>query len=179
MSETEALRGTGDRIESLLDDLASLPDRRAGQWGEDLVRLITDLYGAGMERVIEIAGQADAPRGHALLERLAEDELVSSLLLVHDLHPLSLRQRVERALDELRLAMSAADVRMVHLNEEESSIKLRLATSDPSPTTGAALEEKLRERITQVAPELEKIEVDRLLPGTPVHFGRKATAEAH
>ena len=63
MSETEDLRAAGDRIEQLLDQLASLPDRRAGQWGEELVRLVTDLYGAGLEATIALAAAPDAPRG--------------------------------------------------------------------------------------------------------------------
>jgi len=179
MSETEALRGAGERIEQLLDDLSSLPDRRAGQWGEELVRLVTDLYGGGIERVIEIAGAPDAPRGLPLLDRLAEDELVSSILLVHDLHPHSLRQRVGAALDKLRSTMPLADVRLVHLDDETGSLKLRLALSDPAPAAAATAEERVREAITTAAPELETVEIDRLLPSTPVHFVRKAPAEAH
>lgn len=179
MSETEDLRAAGDRIEQLLDQLASLPDRRAGQWGEELVRLVTDLYGAGLEATIALAAAPDAPRGRGLLDRLAEDELVASILLVHDLHPQSLRQRIERAFDGLRTAVPAADVRLVHLDEQNATLRVRLAISgDQARTSGAAIERRVREAIDSVAPDLQSVEVDRLLPPTPVNFRRLQTRES-
>ena len=59
-------RGTGDGAQCAnLDKLASLPDRRAGQWAGDLVRSVTDLYGAALERVIRTSMAEDSPAGPA------------------------------------------------------------------------------------------------------------------
>jgi hypothetical protein len=173
-SEPEDLRAAGDRIEQLLDQLGSLPDRRAGQWSEDLVRFVTELYGAGLARVIEMASEPDAPRGAALLNLLAEDDLVASLLLVHDLHPLSLRQRVEQVLADLRASFAEVDVRLVHLDEEQSRLRLRLVASGTSAKGTAAYERRVREAIESGVPELIEVDIDRLLPATPVHFGRRS-----
>ena len=50
---TGDLRATGERIEALLDASAA-HGVVARERAEELVRLVTDLYGAGLERVLEI-----------------------------------------------------------------------------------------------------------------------------
>jgi hypothetical protein len=175
-SEQADLRAAGDRIEVLLDQLASLPDRRAGQWAEELVRCLTDLYGVGLARMLATSMHPEAPRGTDLLDLLAEDDLVASLLLVHDLHPLSLRHRVDQALSDLRTSFSEGDVRLVNLDEETSTIRLRIVASGSSPTEAAALERRVRDAVEAALPELEQVQIDRLLPATPVRFSRRSQA---
>ena len=46
--------------------------------------------------------QEEGPAGAAMLDRLTEDPLVESLLLLHDLHPLDVDARIQRALDQVR-----------------------------------------------------------------------------
>src|SRR4051812_49599203 len=63
------LRATGERIEVLLE-AASAGGRVARERAEELVRLVVDLYGAGLERLLDIAydtGRLD----DELLDRLA------------------------------------------------------------------------------------------------------------
>ena len=77
----ERLSETGERIDSLLSALGTAGPV-AQQRGEDLVALVTNLYGAGLERLLEVL--ADAGRlDDTALDALAGDELVSGLLLVH------------------------------------------------------------------------------------------------
>ena len=49
------------------------------------MRLVTELYGSGLARILELAEQATGPAD--LVARMADDEVVGSLLVVHDLHP--------------------------------------------------------------------------------------------
>jgi len=51
------LRATGERIEALLE-AASTGGRVARERAEELVRLVVDLYGAGLERLLEIVHEA-------------------------------------------------------------------------------------------------------------------------
>ena len=91
-------RAAGERIDTLLD-ASSAGGIVARERAEELVRLVADLYGAGLERVLEIMhdrGQLDDDT----LDALAGDDLVASLLLVHGLHPYGVGTRVERALGE-------------------------------------------------------------------------------
>ena len=79
------LQATGERINTLLEASAA-GGVVARERAEELVRLVADLYGAGLERVLTIlheSGRLDDD----VLAALAADDLVASLLLVHDLHP--------------------------------------------------------------------------------------------
>ena len=79
----------------------------ARERAEELVRLVADLYGAGLERMLDIlhdAGRLDDD----VLAALAGDELVASLLLVHGLHPYDVHTRVEQALDGVRPYLGSA-----------------------------------------------------------------------
>ena len=91
-------RAAGERIEQLLDALgASGPLAR--QRAEELVRAVVDLYGAGLERLVEIVSPDLPP---STVDKLATDQLVSGLLTVHDLHPYPLAERVQQALESTR-----------------------------------------------------------------------------
>jgi hypothetical protein len=90
MAEGE-VRAAGERVETLLTELGPLAPQ-----AEELVRALVELYGAGLDRVMEIVTETGSPE---TLRRLIDDDLVSDLLIVHDLHPLTTAERVESALN--------------------------------------------------------------------------------
>jgi Fe-S cluster biogenesis protein NfuA len=90
-----AARVAAHRVNRLLEQLRSGPDPRAAAVAEDLVRCLVQLYGAGLERIVQIVGPQRS-------RDLCADPLVESLMLVHDLHPLDADTRIRRALDGIR-----------------------------------------------------------------------------
>ena len=119
-------RPAGERIEQLLDALGT-GGPLARQRAEELVRVVVDLYGAGLERLLEIAGP-DLPE--STVDALAADELVSGLLVVHGLHPYALSERVERALESVRpyLRSHGGDVELLGVDDgpQGRTVGLRL-----------------------------------------------------
>jgi hypothetical protein len=89
-------RETGARVEALLAELRARSGPEAADLAEELVTCLVRLYGAGLEAIMRTIG--DDQRLQALL---IADPLVESLLLVHDLHPLSPDARIRRALGRL------------------------------------------------------------------------------
>jgi hypothetical protein len=69
----------------------------AGDTGEELVRTVADLYGAGLERMLDLLYEQGVLTD-AALEALAGDDLVAGLLLVHGLHPHDTATRVALAI---------------------------------------------------------------------------------
>ncbi len=182
MDEAPNLRDVGDRIERLLDDLRAAVDARAFGAVEDLVRLVTELYGAGLARVIWLA-EASAP---ALLERLADDDLVASLLAVHGLHPTDVESRVEAALESVRpfLAHHDGDVELLGIDPDVGAVRLRLLGScDGCPSSSVTLKLAVERAIAEAAPEIVRIDVDDPTPApagpqSPVAFIRKPVYDA-
>lgn len=163
MAEPEApdmLRATGERIDVLLDASAA-GGAVARERAEELVRLVADLYGAGLERVLEIMHEA----GHLdeeSLAALAKDDLVSSLLLVHGLHPYDMATRVENALESVRpyLGTHGGDVELLDVNDA-GVVRLRLLGScDGCPSSSVTLKLAVEGAIESAAPEVTSIEVE-------------------
>ncbi len=158
------LRAVGERIESLLD-ASTAHGPMARERSEELVRLVTELYGAGLERMLEVlydAGRLDP----VALEALAGDDLVASLLMVHGLHPHDVTTRVERALEEVRpyLGSHGGDVELLGVSEE-GVVRLRLLGScDGCASSSVTLKLAVEGAVEAAAPEITGIEVDAASP---------------
>jgi len=156
----EHLRATGERIDALLDASGS-GGVVARERAEELVRLVADLYGAGLERILDITYEA----GHLtdeVLAALAADDLVASLLLVHGLHPYDVGQRVEQALESVRpyLGSHGGDVELLEVSDE-GKVRLRLLGScDGCPSSSVTLKLAVEGAIEAAAPEITGIEVE-------------------
>ncbi|MEY9894900.1 Fe-S cluster biogenesis protein NfuA [Catenulispora sp. MAP5-51] len=166
-AETDADRlvEVGERIERVLEQ--GDPARPvARDEARDLLRLVTDLYGAGLERLLAIADEAGA-LDDALLSRLAADSLVGSLLLVHGLHPDSVEQRVARALDELRPQLERHEVEVDADTTEEGTVLLRVTGAGGCASTSEALVGSIRAAVEDAAPDaVVKVETARAAAGT-------------
>src|SRR5689334_16374459 len=93
-----------------VQELQTLLDRADGSQtralAEELVSTIVQMYGSGLERILE-GILASGPEGARIAEGLAEDPLIATLLLIHDLHPVPLERRVQVALDSVRPYMDS------------------------------------------------------------------------
>src|ERR1700761_380550 len=150
-------RSAGDRIQTLLD-ATSAGGTVARERAEQLVREVVELYGAGLARIVATIGdQPDA----GMLDRLAADDLVASLLLVHGLHPHDIHRRVSDALDQVRpyLGSHGGDVTLLGV-DEDGTVRLAFAGSCKScPSSAVTLELAVEDAVRAAAPEISSIEV--------------------
>ena len=159
MADPRNLRADGARIEEALTELQGCADQRTLNLAEELLRLVSDLYGAGMARMLEIA----AARAPGLLADFTSDELVASLLLVQGLHPDPLEVRVEGALQSVRpfLGRHGGDVELLAVDDGLGAVKLRLLGScDGCPSSAATLRGAVEAAILEAAPEVTRIVVE-------------------
>jgi Fe-S cluster biogenesis protein NfuA/nitrite reductase/ring-hydroxylating ferredoxin subunit len=158
-----ALRATADRIETLLD-ASSANGTAARSRAEELVACVSGLYGAGLAQVLEIlrdTGRLD----DEVLAAFARDDLVASLLLVHDLHPYDVETRVRHALDTVRpyLGSHGGDVEL--LGVDDGVVRLRLLGScDGCPSSSVTLQLAVEGAVQAAAPEVSRIEVQASEP---------------
>ena len=87
--EVQEPQDRATRIETLLQEVASFSDARARATTEELVQALLDMYGEGLSRLLEITADSEVS-GIALIDTFARDELLSSLFMLHGLHPLDL-----------------------------------------------------------------------------------------
>ena len=148
-------RTAGERIQNLLD-ASSSGGAVARERAEQLVREVTDLYGAVLERMMVVALAADPD----LADQFAADDLVASLLLVHGLHPHDVERRVSDALDSVRpyLGSHGGDVSL--LGVDDDVVRLQFQGSCKScPSSSVTLELAVEDAVRAAAPEISSIEV--------------------
>jgi Fe-S cluster biogenesis protein NfuA/nitrite reductase/ring-hydroxylating ferredoxin subunit len=157
-------RTAGDRIQTLLDSCAA-SGAVAYERAQQLVREVVGLYGAGLERMIKLSGDP------GMAERLATDDLVASLLLVHGLHPHDVHRRVSDALDRVRpyLGSHGGDVDLIEVTQgpEGAGVLLAFKGSCKScPSSAVTLELAVEDAVRAAAPEISSIEVVAAEPAT-------------
>jgi Fe-S cluster biogenesis protein NfuA len=153
------------RIETLIQSIESIADPAAQETARELVQALLELHGAGIERMLGITFETGAA-GQVIIDNLARDDLVSSLLLLHGLHPLDLTTRVLGALDKVRptLAAHGGDVELLGVSDD-GVVGLRLEGSCRGcPSSQATLKYSVEEAIYAAAPDVKAIEVEGAAP---------------
>jgi Fe-S cluster biogenesis protein NfuA len=148
------------RVEELLDALNSGGFGGAAAAAEELVGLLVGLYGDGLAQIVAVLTSEGQP-GREMVLRLAEDPLVESLLLVHDLHPLDVDTRIQRALDRVRPYLGSHAGGVQYLGVTEGVARLRLEGScHGCPSSTATVELAISSAVKDAAPEVTDVLVD-------------------
>lgn len=167
MSEQTDLLAAGDKIERLLEELGSVVDLEVRTKIEQLMNTAVELYGATLERMLEIV--FEAPDGERLIDQLAQDDLVASMLILHDLHPHDLPTRIESALASVRpyLGSHKGDVEYLGMSED-GVVHLRLKGScEGCPSSTVTLRMAIEKAIYEAAPEVTSIEAEGVQEAEP------------
>lgn len=162
-------RQIGQHVEDALAEIGRLGDDNVRDRVEDLVSTLVEFYGSALERVMELVHE----RGDTgLVHALGDDPLVGSVLVVHDLHPLSTEQRVRVALDKVRpyLGSHAGDVDLIAVADDV--VRLRLAGScNGCPSSTVTVKLAIEKAIQDVAPEIVDIQVDGVVDDAEIGPG--------
>nr|WP_055509171.1 hypothetical protein [Nonomuraea pusilla] len=113
----------------------------------ELAGALLGLYGEALARIVDAVGEEVA-------DRLAADDLVGNLLLLHDLHPVGTRERVEAA-----LRGSGAEL----LSLEGGVARVRVAGGGCGCSAAS-----VERAVYDAAPEVERVEIARPAPVIPV-----------
>jgi Fe-S cluster biogenesis protein NfuA len=148
------------RVQELQEKLDSAGDPATRELAEELVFAVVQMYGAGLERIVDSL-LAAGEEGRRLAVALAEEEQVAALLMIHDLHPVPLLERVQGALEQVRPYMEShgGNVELLSLEQGVARISLRGSCSSCAAST-VTLELAIKQALEQAAPDLEGLEVE-------------------
>jgi Fe-S cluster biogenesis protein NfuA/nitrite reductase/ring-hydroxylating ferredoxin subunit len=133
---------------------------RARELAQELVGAVIAMYGDGLGRIVA-AIESSREAGAAILDHLAQDGAVASLLLIHDLYPVSLQDRVLEALDTVRPYMESHGGNVELLGIEDGVAKLVLQGScNGCAASRATLELAIKQALDEHAPDLLGLEVE-------------------
>ncbi|MGH3139022.1 MAG: NifU family protein [Gaiellales bacterium] len=160
------------RVQDLQARLASSGDPATRHVAEELVSAIVQMYGGGLERIVELLFEA-GEEGERVAAALGDDPLVATLLLIHDLHPVPLDVRVNQALEHVRPYMEShgGNVELLSLKDGVARIRLEGSCSDCS-ASAVTLELAIKQALEQSAPDLDGLEVEGVVEEAPAANGR-------
>jgi Fe-S cluster biogenesis protein NfuA len=153
--EDGEVRARVARVDRLLSELESAPDSAEGRKAIAAVEGLVGLYGEALERVLRHA--ASSP---AVQQTLLSDELLAQLLLAHDLHPLSLQERVDAALEQARSSLKPQGAEVEPLGIDQGAVRVQLRRTGGCKSSAAAIRLALEDAIRRAAPEVERVEVE-------------------
>ncbi|WP_190812719.1 nitrogen fixation protein NifU [Saccharopolyspora pogona] len=156
--DAEQVRDEIVRAETLLSDLGSGVEPVAGTHAIEAVQAVVGLYGECLARLLRHIEQAGHPE---VLADVARDELVSHLLLVHDLHPVGIEDRIGTALAEVEDAFEPGSLDL--LDVQDGVARIRVAVRG-CQSTAARMRTSVEEAVMAAAPELESVEIDAAAP---------------
>lgn len=147
------------RIEVLVQELAALPADPLQQRAQELVRLLLELYGAGLTRILRLIELQDT-QGARIVDALVADDLIASLLLLHDLHPQDAATRIRRGLQRVG-ALARASITL--LGVRDGSVALEVQPNGGSYSLSPADLKRLIEGVVQSAvPDVSRIDIEGL-----------------
>jgi Fe-S cluster biogenesis protein NfuA len=162
MAASHNARQAGERVEVLLAELGEQAGPQVAATAEELVSSLVELYGAGLAEIVRIVRADAGGAGPRLMAAMAADPLVESLLLLHDLHPLGVADRVRRVIDEVmpQLGPHAGQAEFAGL-DEAGVIHVRLELSDHGRQAHAGpVQETLERAVADAAPEAAGVAFD-------------------
>jgi hypothetical protein len=148
------------KIGGLVQELDTIADPAVRSSAKELVRLLMDLHGAGLERILEIVFES-RESGPQVIDELGQDPLVSSLLVLYGLHPDDLQTRVERKLKQIdsKLHKLGAEAKLVSVIEGKVRVLANLE-GHACGSTSKTVQTTLEEAIYDAAPDLTSLVVE-------------------
>jgi Fe-S cluster biogenesis protein NfuA/nitrite reductase/ring-hydroxylating ferredoxin subunit len=165
MHDNKAFQKRLERVEVLINQIQATANPATWARAEELLQTVLELHGMGLERMLDRIWEA-GEQGQTIIDRhLAQDKLVSNLLILHGLHPLPLETRVMQALDKVRPYLQSHKGNVELVNISEGVVRLRLRGScEGCAASAMTLKFAIEEAISEVAPDVVAVEAEGITP---------------
>jgi NifU-like domain len=145
------------QLGKLIAELEQMPDSPLKVATGELVHLLMEVHGTGIERMMEIVFDSQSA-GPETIDKLGNDSIVRSLLLLYSLHPEDLQTRVRKSLDALRSRLRKLNYQIELLELEEGVVRLRVESSGHGcGSTTENVRSMVEEGVYEYAPDVTSL----------------------
>ena len=147
------------QLGTLIAQFDHLPDGPQKAACKELVQVLMDVHGAGLERILEIVYESGTA-GPALIDKIGQDSVAGSLLLLYSLHPDDIETRVQKAVERMapRLRKLACTAELV--SAEAGVVQVRLSTAGQSCGSSTKdLRAIVEDTVYERAPDVVSLEI--------------------
>ncbi len=158
------------QLGKLVAEFDQLPDSPAKVLGKRLVQLLMDVHGAGLERVMEVIFDCGSS-GPGIIDKLGQDSIAGSLLLLYSLHPDDLETRVQKAVERIRPRLRKLSCAIELVGVHEGAVEIRLAVAGHSCGSSAKdIRAIVEDGVYEFAPDVASFEINGLEEPTSAGF---------
>ncbi|MGA8739998.1 MAG: hypothetical protein WB561_02295 [Terracidiphilus sp.] len=151
----EQVRQLGKLI-TQFDEMPEGPQKHACK---ELVQLLMDVHGAGLQRMMEIVFESEGS-GRVIIDTLGNDPITGSLLLLYSLHPEDLETRVGKAIDRMRPRLRKLSCNVEVASIVEGAIQIRVTTGGHSCGSSAKnVRAIVEDSVYELAPDVALLEI--------------------
>jgi len=154
MHESPGFQERIGRTERLIASIESSADPALRRSVKELLESVMELNRAGFERILQKLSNPEET-GVGLIESLAHDELISSLLVLYDLHPEDFETRVRRGLEQARRVLRSHGAHFEEVAINEGSVRVTIAGGD-----ARGLENAVRNALLATAPDASDVVIE-------------------
>ena len=156
----EQVRQLGQLI-TQFDQMPEAPQKAACK---QLVQLLMDVHGAGLDKMMEIIFENEAA-GPAIIDKLGQETITSSLLLLYSLHPDDLETRVNKAVERMRPRLRKVSYSIDLTGVNEGAVDVRVTSTSSGHSCGSTAKDVraiVEEGIYELAPDVTSLEIHGL-----------------
>jgi Fe-S cluster biogenesis protein NfuA len=147
------------QLGKLIAELEQMPDSPLKVATGELVHLLLEVHGTGIERMMEIVFDSKST-GEETIDKLGNDTVVRSLLLLYSLHPENLETRVHKSLDTLRPRLRKLNYTIDFISIEDGAVVLRMESlGHACGSTTENVRRMVEEGIYEYAPDATSLAI--------------------
>jgi hypothetical protein len=151
------------QLGKLIAELEHIPDSPLKVATGELVHLLMEVHSAGIEQMMELVFDSSAS-GQQTIDKLGNDPIVRSLLLLYSLHPEDLETRVQKSLDALRPRLRKLNYGIGLLQiEEGGAVRVHVESSGHAcGSTTDNVRSMVEEGVYEFAPDVTSLAISGL-----------------
>ncbi len=143
-----------EKIERAVQRVNELQQEDSRTAALELMQSVMDLHGAGLARIVEVLSDS-GDAGRNVLANLGGDPLLCGLMVLYGVHPLSLEERVQRALDKVRPQVQKQGGKVELLDLSDSLVRVSISSSgNGCHSSPDALKSAVEQAVREAAPEV-------------------------
>lgn len=147
------------RLGELVAQFEQMPDSPQKTAGKELLQLLMQVHGQGLERMMEIVFES-GDSGGALIDRLGKDDIAGGLLLLYSLHPDSFETRVQTAVERMRPRLRKLSCAIELLTMDDGVVRVRLTRAGHScGSSTQELRAMIENSLYEFAPDVTSLEI--------------------
>jgi Fe-S cluster biogenesis protein NfuA len=147
------------QLGKLITQFDEMPDSAQKTTCKELVQLLMNVHGAGLDRIMEIVFESDAI-GPAIIDKLGNDPVTGSLLLLYSLHPQDLETRLRQAIERMRPRLRKLSCSVELASVIDGAVEVRVTVGGHS--CGSSFNDIraiVEESVFELAPDINSLRV--------------------